>query len=55
MSRHTTAENATQREFQKSFSTFTRKWDFDQLDAHLKLYHLNLTDFYSLKPSWLRY
>jgi hypothetical protein len=25
MSRHTTAENATQREFQKSFSTFTRK------------------------------
>jgi hypothetical protein len=28
MSRHATAENATQKEFQKNFSTFNRKMRF---------------------------
>ncbi|MDZ8237628.1 MAG: hypothetical protein RMZ69_10725, partial [Nostoc sp. ChiQUE01a] len=55
INRHATAEKATQSDFQKNFSTFTLKSDFDRLDAHLKLYHLNLTDFCNLKPAWLRY
>jgi len=55
MSRHTTAEKLTQREFHKIFQLLSAKGDFEQLDTQLKLYHLNRAEFCSLKPLWLRY
>ena len=36
--------------FIKIFQLLSSKWDFDQLNTHIKLYHLNYPKLLRLKP-----
>ncbi len=44
----------SQGHFRKIFELLSKKWDFDQLDTYIKLYHLNYPKLVSLKPLQLR-